>query len=369
VIIDESALEDLAVGAALLGSGGGGDPYVGKLMAREALRECGPVELVELDDLDDDALVVAAAMMGAPGVMVEKIPNGDEVVRAVRSLGAYLGRPVKAVMSGEVGGLNSMIPVYAAARIGLPLVDADGTGRAFPEIHMSTYTIHGISATPLAIADEHGDTVIVDAVDNRRAEKLARGITVDMGAVALVAAYPATAAELREAVVRGTIGRAGRIGAAIRSARQRDASPVETAREAVGGTSVFEGKVVEVERRTERGFSTGHASLVGVEGYAGMRLRLDFQNEFLAARLDDVFVVTTPDLITALDVEDGTPIPAEALRYGARVAVIAIPCPAVWRSAAGLALAGPRAFGYDVEYSAVEEGPVPAPPETPASRD
>ena len=354
MILDESALEDLAVGAAMLGSGGGGDPYIGKLMAREALRAHGPVELVGLDDLDDDALVVAAGMMGAPGVMVEKIPNGDEVVRAVRSLGAYLGTPVKAVMSGEVGGLNSMIPVYAAARLGLPLVDADGTGRAFPEIHLSTYTIHGISATPLAMADEHGDTVIVDAVDNRRAETLARGITVDMGAVALVAAYPATAAELREAIVPGTIGRAREIGAAIRSAPRRDAPPVETARQAVGGTSVFEGKVVGVDRRTERGFSMGHASLVGMDGHAGTRLRLDFQNEFLAARLDDEFVVTTPDLITALDPEDGTPIPAEALRYGARVAVIAIPCPAVWRSAAGLTLAGPRAFGYDVEYSPVE---------------
>ncbi len=352
--IDEHAIDDIAVGAAILGSGGGGDPYVGKLMASRAVREHGPVDLIGLDDLDDDDLVVAAGMMGAPAVMVEKIPSGDEVERAVRSLEAYLGAPVKAMMCGEVGGLNSMIPIHAAARLGLPLVDADGTGRAFPEIHMSTYTIHGIQVTPLAMADEWGNAVIVDAVENQRAETLARAVTVAMGAVAQVAAYPAPASALREAVVPGTLTLARRIGAAVRSARGRDARPVETVREAVGGILLFEGKVEDVERRTERGFSTGVASLGGMDGYEGRRLRLDFRNEYLAARVDGEFVATSPDLITTLDLEDGTPIAAEALRYGFRVAVIGIPCPPVWRSAAGLALAGPRCFGLETEYRPLE---------------
>ena len=73
-IIDESVLEDLALGAAVLGTGGGGDPYIGKLMARQAIRDYSPVELYTLDELDDDDLVVPTAMMGAPTVMVEKMP-------------------------------------------------------------------------------------------------------------------------------------------------------------------------------------------------------------------------------------------------------------------------------------------------------
>ena len=36
-------IEDIATGAALLGAGGGGDPYVGKLVAIGAVQECGPV--------------------------------------------------------------------------------------------------------------------------------------------------------------------------------------------------------------------------------------------------------------------------------------------------------------------------------------
>lgn len=353
--IDERALEDIAAGAVILGSGGGGDPHIGMLMAREAIREHGPVELVDLAELDEDDLVLPCGMMGAPTVMVEKVPAGEEVVRAMRAVERYLGQAAAATMSGEVGGLNSMVPIHAAARLRLPLVDCDGTGRAFPQVHMSTYTLHGISATPFAMVDVHGNTFLLETVDNRSTETFARLLTVEMGAVAMVAAYPATVGQLKEAAVPRTISLARRIGAAIRTARLEDADPVETVREAAGGFRVFEGTVADVERRTEGGFSAGHAVVRGVDRHAGQELRLEFQNEFLAARIDGEFAVTVPDMITALDLDTGQPTTAEELRYGHRVAVIGIPCPPVWRTPGGLALAGPEYFGYEVDYTPVEE--------------
>ena len=42
-LVGEAELEDIAVGAAILGTGGGGDPYIGKLLAQEAVRRYGPV--------------------------------------------------------------------------------------------------------------------------------------------------------------------------------------------------------------------------------------------------------------------------------------------------------------------------------------
>ena len=71
-------IEDIALGAALLGAGGGGDPYVGKLVAMGAVRECGPVTLLDPDEVPDDALVVPIAMMGAPTVLGEKGIGGNE---------------------------------------------------------------------------------------------------------------------------------------------------------------------------------------------------------------------------------------------------------------------------------------------------
>ncbi|HWC38823.1 MAG TPA: DUF917 family protein, partial [Acidimicrobiales bacterium] len=52
----------LARGAAILGTGGG-DPHIGRLLAEATVREHGPVPVVQLADLPDDAVVVGAAMM------------------------------------------------------------------------------------------------------------------------------------------------------------------------------------------------------------------------------------------------------------------------------------------------------------------
>ena len=63
-LLTEESIEDIALGAAVLGTGGGGDPYIGMLMARQAIRDYGPVELYGLDELNDDDLIVPTAMSG-----------------------------------------------------------------------------------------------------------------------------------------------------------------------------------------------------------------------------------------------------------------------------------------------------------------
>lgn len=354
-LIDEKALEELALGAAVLGTGGGGDPYIGKLMARQAIKEHGPIELYTLDELSDDDLVVPTAMMGAPTVMLEKLPNGDDILHAFETVGKFIGKPIKATMSIEAGGLNSVVPIYAAARLRIPMVDCDGMGRAFPEIQMVTHTIFGISATPMALSDERGNTVLMETINNNWTETFARSITVDMGAMAMIALYAATVRELKEATIQGTMSRAREIGKVIQNARLLEDDPVNTVREALDGYMVMKGKIGDVERRTEGGFAKGDAFINGIDEYAGQRLQLSFQNEHLAVRINGEFVVTVPDLIAVLDIDTGEPITTEGLRYGFRVAVIAFPCADKWRTPAGLELVGPRYFGYDVDYVPVEE--------------
>ncbi|MCY4105585.1 MAG: DUF917 domain-containing protein [Chloroflexi bacterium] len=354
-LVDETALDELALGAAVLGTGGGGDPYIGKIMSRQAIRDYGPIQMLSLDELADDDLVVPSAMMGAPTVMVEKMPSGDDVLNAFETISRYLNQPIRATMSIEAGGLNSVVPLYLAARLQIPLVDCDGMGRAFPELQMVTHTLHGLSATPMAMSDERGNTLLLETIDNLWTETFARSITIDMGATALIALYPATVAQLKECAIHGTMSRAREIGRIIMNARRQEANPVDSVRAALDGFLVFEGKVSDVERRTEGGFARGDAYMEGIHEYEGKRLRLSFQNEHLAARIDDQFIVTVPDLIAVLDAESAEPITTEGLRYGFRVAVIAFPCAAQWRTEAGIELVGPRYFGYDVDYIPVEE--------------
>lgn len=353
--VAEADIDDLAVGAAVLGTGGGGNPYIGALMAKRAIGEAGPVTVVDLAELPDDALVVPTAMMGAPTVMVEKLPSGDEIVQAFRALEGYLGRPITHTVCAEAGGLNSTMPFTVAARTGVPLVDADMMGRAFPEIQMCLPTIYGIAATPMALADEKGNSAILETVDNRWTERLSRSLTIDMGCTALIALYPLSGAQAREALIPGTLGLAQELGRLVREARAAHADPIAAVLDRLGGARLFEGKIVDVARRTEAGFARGEARLEGSGPDAGSSLLLRFQNEFLVALRDGEVVASVPDLITVLDSQTGGPITTEELRYGFRVAVVGVPCDPRWRSEAGLALVGPRYFGYDIDYVPLEE--------------
>jgi len=212
-------VDDIALGAAVLGTGGGGDPYIGKLMAQQSIREHGPVELVSVDEVPDDEWSVSIAMMGAPTVMVEKMPGGDECVQAFNAVQSYLGKPIKYIYSIEAGGINSTIPITLAARLRMPLIDLDGMGRAFPEIQMVTHNLFGITATPFTMADEKGNSAVLATIDNRWMETFARSIAVNMGATAHIACYASSGAQQKEAAVHGTMSLAETIGKAIREAR------------------------------------------------------------------------------------------------------------------------------------------------------
>jgi uncharacterized protein len=353
--LDIEQVEDIALGAAVLGTGGGGDPYIGKRMAQNAIRKHGPVRLLTLDEVEDDAWAAPVAMMGAPTIMIEKIPGGDECVQAFRSLQSFLGKPVRYTYSIEAGGLNSTVPIALAARLGIPMLDIDGMGRAFPEIQMVTHNLYGITATPFTMADEKGNSAVLATIDNRWMETFARSLSVDMGATATIGCYAARVGQLREAAIPGSLSYAERIGTVIRQTRAAHGDVVRAILDVTRGFVLFRGKIADVQRRTVSGFARGEATLEGLAGDAGHRLTVEFQNENLVARRDAEILVTVPDLIVIVEEETGEPITTEQLRYGFRVVVLGLPCDARWRTARALSVVGPRYFGYDVEYVPVEE--------------
>jgi DUF917 family protein len=348
-------MEEIALGAAVLGTGGGGDPYIGKLMAIQTIEQHGPVQLINPEELDDDALVVPAAMMGAPTVMVEKIPRGDEIIKAFQALESYLGKKISATMSIEAGGLNSTTPFSVAARLGLPLVDADGMGRAFPEIQMVTMSIYGISATPFTLADDKGNNLVINTISNTWTERFARTATIEMGCSAMLACYPMTGKQLKTAAVAGTISLCQQIGRVIKQAHQQKSDPIEAVASVTNGYRLFRGKIADVRRATVQGFARGEAVIEGVGPYSAQTCRVQFQNEFLVAQTETDVLASVPDLITLLDAESGEPITTEGLRYGFRVELLGMPCDARWRTPRGLELVGPQYFGYDFPYMPVEE--------------
>ena len=284
--INRSDMTDIALGGAFLGTGGGGDPYIGRLMAEQAIDNYGPVRVLDVEALSDDALVIPVCMMGAPTVMLEKLPRGDEAISALRSLEAVLGRKADALFCIEAGGLNSTIPIAVAATAGLPIVDGDGMGRAFPELQMVSMTMFDIHACPMAMADEKGNALVLNTVDNLSTEKFARVITVEMGGAGLIALYPMTGAEAKKSILRGSLSLISNIGQIITYEQSANRNPADKLASELNGVRLFEGRITDVERRTEGGFARGQAIIQGLEAYQGRSMKLNFQNEFLLAEDD-----------------------------------------------------------------------------------
>lgn len=352
--LDKEDIKNLSLGAAVLGTGGGGDPYIGMLMAIQAIEKGKEITIVDVESVDDNAFVVAVAGMGAPVVMIEKIPSGKEAGFSLTSIERYFGRRADYVFSIEAGGLNSTIPLATAAEMGRLVPDGDGMGRAFPELQMVTFHLYGVRATPMSMADEKGNSVILDTVDNYWAEKIARAITVKFGGVAWISIYPMSGKDFKRAAVRGSLAKEIQIGEAIRDAKKHGKNPLDALLDVTGGFLLFEGKIVDVIRRATGGFARGEATIEGLGDFKGSRLVIHFQNENLVAIRDGKVIASVPDLITVIERDTAKPVTTERLKYGLRVAVIGIPCDPKWRTPEGLKVVGPRYFGYNIDYVPIE---------------
>ncbi len=353
--IDEVQIRDIAIGSAVLGTGGGGNPYLGTLNAIQAIRKHGNLELYTVDELPEETLAVSPFAIGSPVPYIERLTLNDELMAAFKSMSRYFGKEIGAIFSSEIGGANSVIPLALARELGLPALDLDGMGRAYPEVQLCTFTLYGHSASPLAVADEHGNVAVLETIDNFWVERLARPIAVEMGAIAGAVGFPITVRDLKEAAVLNTVTYAETIGRTIREAQEAHLDPIEAVLTATSGFLLFEGRIVDVQRRIEKGWSLGEVGIAGVDDYANSQMVVQFQNEHLVAMRDGEVLASVPDLIAILDSDRGSPITTEELRYGFRVAVIAMPSDEKWRTPAGIELGGPRHFHYDIDFVPVEE--------------
>jgi DUF917 family protein len=346
-VLKEADLLPLSLGAALLGTGGGGNPYIGMLRCRELLRKGARVEILPLEAIGDEDCIGSVGGIGAPVVSVEKIKQGQECLRALRGVEDAAGVRVSALISAEVGGSNSIEPILTAAYAGVPVVDGDGMGRAFPEVQMSTFFIYGLDPSPGAIADDKGNVVVFKKiVDMFWLERFARHIAVDMGAAAGFATAPMKGAYVKKVAVPGTLTQALDIGRVILDARSRRHNVIDRLLAATGASLFFTGKIADVRRELRGGFAMGEARLTGTGDCAGSEARIAIQNENLVLWIDGAPKVVVPDLIMNLELETGQPITTEMLRYGQQLAVIGIPAHELMKSTEALKVVGPAAFGY-----------------------
>jgi DUF917 family protein len=352
VSLDE--IESIAIGAWILGTGGGGSPYLALLNLRKLYAGGTVVSLMDPAELADDDHVAVVSNMGAPLVGQERLTDPDTVARAVTMMEEIVGRRFHAIMSLEIGGGNALQPFLAAALLDRPVVDADCMGRAFPEAQMTSFAIHDLRMYPLTLVDVRNNAVVVARAESWKwMERLSRAACVAVGSIAATCKAPRTGKEVKECGILHSTTKALRIGQTVRAARRAHEDPIEAVVRSEHGLVIFRGKVSDVNRRTTEGFLRGTATLDGLEDDRGRSFALAFQNEFAVGWLDGQPRVMTPDLICLMDSVSGDAIGTETLRYGQRATVIALPAPPVLTTPKGLEHVGPRAFGYDLDFGSV----------------
>jgi DUF917 family protein len=306
------------------------------------------------DELEDDDDVAVVSVMGAPLVIMERLVDSRLIARAVAAMQEHIGRRFRAVMAIEIGGGNGMQPLMVAAHLGIPVVDADAMGRAYPEAQMTSFAVAGLAPDPLTSVDPRGTEAIISRAPTWKwMERASRKLCTEFGSIAATCKAPRTGAEVKRWGISGTTSQAIRLGEAVHSAYRRHEDPIEAILREERGKRLFEGKVTAVERRTTEGFLRGRTGIQGLGADRDVAIEIEFQNEWLVVWRDGAPMVSTPELICVIDNDTGEAIGTEMIRYGQRVTVIALPSPPIFLTPAGLGYVGPRAFGYDFDFRSV----------------
>ena len=363
---------DFLTGLKLMGTGGGGSPTSGMEMLSAALAEGLPLSWIDVADLPESAF--SCTTFGS-GSISEDTPESLEEIdqlgeklgmknkyghqapeAAVRELAQYTGTDIGAIVAVELGASNTPAPLLTAARMGIPLIDGDYSGRAVPEDMQTTYFLKGIKTYPAAIVDWWGNVIILkEAASTEMVERIGKMLGVASYGAVFFASMLLSAKDTRELVVPGTLTLSYELGKAVRLAREAGKDPIAEIVRTLDGWELFGGEVTGKEWGDKEGVMVGTTHIKGRGAYTGHTLDVWFLNENHVSWLDGKPFVFSPDLIILADPDTGEAYTNTEIKEGDRVSVVGCKVYPAFRSPKAIEFFGPRYWGFDLDYIPIEE--------------
>nr|WP_075364741.1 DUF917 domain-containing protein [Desulfosporosinus metallidurans] len=357
-IIEGTNIEALALGSIFLGSGGGGNalllrPFLEERLLKHKLK----VPIISFHQLPDDFLVAAVGFLGSPELLEENPPDGDEGLRALHRLEQALGRKVDALFSLEGGGVNNVYPLLVSLKTGLPLLDADGMGRSFPKLQMTTCHIFGQMGTPFALVNYEGNDELFTDEDNFKLELNTRKALMKYGGVGFFSGFAMNGRAAKESLISGTLSFALRLGEVLQKGSYEEMKEelLQVTRNSLYGEAIelFIGCVEELGQF--EGLKLRSISLKGSKAYEAQQFNVLLQYENVFAYRNNKLVAMVPDLIIFLEYATGRPLNNNEIQPDMEIAVIGVPCPTILRTRRALSVVGPQSFEYNMEYQSLEQ--------------
>ena len=357
-------VKDVLVGCTILSTGGGGDLNKGLNLVKEDFKNNLEYKLISLEEIEDEDLFVSPYFCGSIGEGGDKSNyskytkiNKSPTVIAVQALERYFQEELSGMVSIEYGGMNTAVAMSTAARLNKFIVDADAAGRAVPDLQFSTFYVSEKSIAPLAVADDIGDVAVFErVVDDFRAEDLVRSLSIVSGGMVGMADHPLRGKDLKEAVIPNALSYAQMVGRAQRQALEKGEDPVKEIIRTVEGYLLFEGIVrKDTEWKNKGGFTLGSIYIEGRKNFTGQNFKIWFKNENIICWRDEKILVTVPDLICVVETDTGYPITNPFCKKDMLVSVLGFKAPSFWRTKRGLSILNPRFFGFNINYTPIEE--------------
>lgn len=358
-------VHDLKDGAALLGSGGGGDPYWCYLMIQQLADEEHKIHLIDPRDLPDNAWVGSVIYGGSPAIAAEKLFSENEVIAAIEQMQRYYGRKMDALIHVEGGGANAMSALCAAAKMGIPVVDGDFMGRAFPGIQHTTIVACGdqakdrrlLSNALFSISCGTKSYMIRSNFIETKGADIHSHIT-DMAGSLVIVPEPMTGEQVKRLCFHNTLSVAQKIGSALRLAKEGSASFIDVLNKALLDTaygqakSIITGKIIYCPDYETNDDSKNEGSVL-IEASNGHYVELGYRNEFLIAKSvkrtfgQKAHDIRVPDILSLLDATTMGPVFAHEVRFGQQVTLISIKAPELMYSKSAQSVFGAEQFDTD----------------------
>ena len=159
--VTESELQKIALGACFLGSGGGGGlktssdfikNYLANLSEDDKNRK---LKIVDLKDVTAGQTGIVGAYIGAPQKAGD-IKCPDAVCEVINKFGNDKG--IDYIIPGEIGAVSTITACLTAHKMGIPVLNVDGAGRAVPTLDLVTFTTNAhVSVNPTILCSEKTD--------------------------------------------------------------------------------------------------------------------------------------------------------------------------------------------------------------------
>lgn len=367
-IQNEQDIRDFVRGCTFMGTGGGGDPQVGVAWLKAALDEGLELGWVSPDEIPDEAWTACPFLMGSIAPLTEEAELRMEHLgltndvyksiqaESIRLLEEHMRVKVGAIVAIELGGSNTPGAIVAAARLGIPIVDGDYTGRAIPEIPQTTPYLNGLPLWPISSTDKYGNQCLIkDSVGYEMAERIGKFLAAASFGLAGQAGFLFKGSDMKRAVIQGTLSDCLRIGRTIREARDAGHDPVDGIVKQLKGWLLFEGEVSNKEWEDKEGYYWGTHTVSGRGEFGGSEFKIWLKNENHVSWLNGESYVTSPDMLNVVNRETGEPYANSQIAEGQHVAVIGLRAVEQFRSPKGIDILGPKHFGFDIDYTPIEK--------------